>query len=158
MHHDQTELRWDGCTIVQEVSFGTRGSSFQKNLDQTTLAQINSCPIGAQGSNGDLLDPTSMNPEQLTSTPTKQDLLNEEIHKMAMRSHLEELLRENIRRDLAERMKFVPPDLRRRKCVLLARRSEQDPARTEIWLKVEIILSRAPWQLSAPVRPFFMQM
>ena len=27
----------------------------------------------------DLMDPASMNPEQLTSTPTKQDLLNEEI-------------------------------------------------------------------------------
>ena len=29
----------------------------------------------------DLLDPASMNPEQLTSTPTKQDLLNEGIQK-----------------------------------------------------------------------------
>ena len=29
----------------------------------------------------DLLDPASMNPEQLTSTPTKQDVLNEEIQK-----------------------------------------------------------------------------
>ena len=27
----------------------------------------------------DLMDPASMNPEQLTSTPTKQDLLNEKI-------------------------------------------------------------------------------
>ena len=30
----------------------------------------------------DLLDPSSMNPEQLASTPTKQDLLNEEIQKI----------------------------------------------------------------------------
>ena len=29
------------------------------------------------------MDPASMNPEQLTSTPTKQDLLNEEIQKLA---------------------------------------------------------------------------
>ena len=29
----------------------------------------------------DLLDPASMNPVQLTSTPTKQDVLNEEIQK-----------------------------------------------------------------------------
>ena len=27
----------------------------------------------------DLMDPASMNPEQLTSTPTEQELLNEEI-------------------------------------------------------------------------------
>ena len=53
-----------------------------------------------------------MNPEQLTSTPTKQDLLNEEIPKLAMRTHLELQRREDIRRDLAERVKFVPPDLR----------------------------------------------
>ena len=83
-----------------------------KNLDQTTLAQItHSCPVDAQGSNGetysnnlkwktptglamgrrprDLLDPASMNPEQLASRQTRQDLLNEEIQKLAMRTHLE---------------------------------------------------------------------
>ena len=60
----------------------------------------------------DLLDPASMNPEQLTSTPTKQDLLNEELQKLAMSTHLEVQQREDFRRDLAERMKFVPPDLR----------------------------------------------
>ena len=64
----------------------------------------------------DLLDPASMNPEQLTSTPTKQDLLDEEIlamdllheaiQKFAMKTHLEVQQREDIRRDLAERMKF----------------------------------------------------
>ena len=53
-----------------------------------------------------------MNPEQLTSTPTKKDLLNEEIQKLVMRTHLEAQQREDIRRDLAERMKFVPPHLR----------------------------------------------
>ena len=60
----------------------------------------------------DLLDTASMNPEQLTYTPTKQNLLNEEIQKLAMRTHLEVQQREDIRRDLVERMKFVPPDLR----------------------------------------------
>ena len=30
-----------------------------------------------------------MNPEQLTSTPTKQDLLNEEIEKLALQTNLE---------------------------------------------------------------------
>ena len=70
-----------------------------------------SCSVDAQGSNGekytgdlsgktptelamgrrprDLLDPDSMNPEQLTSTPSKQDLLNEDIHKLAMQTHLD---------------------------------------------------------------------
>ena len=60
----------------------------------------------------DLLDPPSKNPEQLTSTPTKKDLLNEEIQELAMQTHLEVQQREDFRRDLAERMKFVPPDLR----------------------------------------------
>ena len=32
------------------------------------------------------MDPASMNPEQLTSTPTKQDLLNEEIQKLAVKT------------------------------------------------------------------------
>ena len=38
----------------------------------------------------DLLDPASINPEQLASTPTKQDVINEEIQKLATRTHLEE--------------------------------------------------------------------
>ena len=49
----------------------------------------------------DLLDPASMNPEQLTSTSTKQDLLNGEIQKLAMRTHLDVQQREDIRQDLA---------------------------------------------------------
>ena len=44
----------------------------------------------------DLMDPVSMSSEQLTSTPTKQDLLNEEIQKLAMKSHLEIQQREDI--------------------------------------------------------------
>ena len=79
-----------------------------KNLDQTTLAQITpnqlmrkaatlrytqatlsgktSVELGMGGRPRDLMDPAVMNPEQLTFTSTKQDLLNEEIHKLAMRS------------------------------------------------------------------------
>ena len=53
-----------------------------------------------------------MNPEQLTSTTTKKDFLDEEIQKLAMQTHLEIQQGEDLRRDLAERMKFVPPDLR----------------------------------------------
>ena len=58
------------------------------------------------------MDLDSMNPEQLTSTPTKHDLLNEDIQKFATKTHLEAQQREDIRRDVAEGMKFVPPDLR----------------------------------------------
>ena len=104
-------------------------------MDQTTLAQTTPAQLMPQAATvrntqltssrktpielamgrkpTDLLDPASMNPEQLTSTPTKQDLLNEEIQKLAMKTSC------------------------RRTCVLLARRCEQDPARTEIWKMVE---------------------
>ena len=87
----------------------------------------------------DLLDPASMNPEQLTSTPTKQDLLNEEIQNLAMRTHLEVQQREDVRRDLAERVKFVPPDLRTREHVFSW---QEDPSKIQQgrksgkWLKV----------------------
>ena len=37
--------------------------------------------------------------------------------KLAMKTHLEEQQREDIRRDLAEGVKFVPPDLRVREQV-----------------------------------------
>ena len=93
------------------------------------------------------MDPVSMNPEQRTSTPTKQDLLNEEMQKLAMKSHLEVQQREDIRRDLAERMKFVPPDLRVGESVLSW---QEDPSKIQQggksgkWLKVEIIAVKAP--------------
>ena len=47
--------------------------------------------------------------------------------------------REEIRRDLAERMKFVLLDLLtiENVCVKLARRCEQNPARTDMWQIVE---------------------
>ena len=83
-----------------------------------------------------------MNPEQLTSTPTKQDLLNEEIQKVTMRTHLEVQQREDIRRDLAERMKFVPPDLRAGENVFYW---QEDPSNIQQgrksgkWLKVEVV-------------------
>ena len=76
-----------------------------KNLDQTTPAQITPAQLMRKAATvrttqvtlsgktpmelamgqklrlRDLLDPASINPEQLTSTSTKQDLLNEEIQK-----------------------------------------------------------------------------
>ena len=59
-----------------------------------------------------------------------------------MKTHLEVQLREDIRRDLAERMKFVPPDLRVRESVFCW---QEDPNKIQQgrksgkWLKVEIL-------------------
>ena len=107
----------------------------------------------------DLMDPASMNPEQLTSTPTKQDLLNEEVQKLAVKTHLEVQQREDIRRDLAERMKFVLPDLRAGESVLYW---QEDPSnnsarrKSRKWLKVVDYCCQNPHGvLSVPVRPFF---
>ena len=88
-----------------------------------------------------------MNPEQLTSTPTKQDFLKEEIQKWAMRTHLEVQQREDIRRELAERMKFAPPDRRVGEQVLYW---QEDPSNIQQgrksgkWLTVEIIAVKGP--------------
>ena len=66
----------------------------------------------------------------------------ENIQKLAMKTHLEVQQREDIRRDLAERMKFAPPDFRTGESVfLLARRAEQNSAWTEVWKMVEEILA-----------------
>ena len=86
-----------------------------------------------------------MNPEQLTSTPTKKDLLNEEIQKLAMKTHLEVQQREDIRRYFAARTKFIPPDLRVGEEVF---HWQEDPSKIQQgrkygkWLKVEIIAVR----------------
>ena len=95
----------------------------------------------------DFLDLASMNPEQLTSTSTKQDLLNEEIQRLATKTHLEVQQRENIRRDLAEGMKFVPPDPRAGGQVLCW---QKDPNKIQQgrkygkWLRVKIIAVKGP--------------
>ena len=95
----------------------------------------------------DLLDPASTNPEQLTSTPSRQDLLNEEIPKLALKTHLEIQQREDIRRDLADRMKFVPPDLRVEEKVFYWKEdaSKIQQGRTSgRWVKNEIIAVKGP--------------
>ena len=63
--------------------------------------------------------------------------------KLAMKTHLEVQQRVSIRRYLAERMKFVPPDLRVREQVSFW---QEDPSKIQQgrksgkWLKVEIIV------------------
>ena len=56
---------------------------------------------------------------------------------MELATHLEVQQREDIRRDLAERMKFFLRTFVQENMCLLARRSEQDPARTGSWKVVE---------------------
>ena len=140
-----------------------------KNLDQSTLSQITPAQLMRNAATGrntqvtrsgktplelamgrrprDLMDPATMNPEQLTSTPTKHDLLNEEIRMLAMKTHLEVQQREDIRRDTTKRMKFVPPDLRVGEQVFYW---QDDPSKTQQgrksgkWLQVEIIAVKCP--------------
>ena len=104
------------------------------------------------------MDPASMTPEQLTSTPTKQDLLNEEIQKLAMKTHLEVPKREDIRRDLAERMKIVPPDFRAGESVFYWQEEPnniQQGRKSGKWLKVESLAVKGPRVLSVLVHPCF---
>ena len=140
-----------------------------KNLDQTTLSQVTPAQLTRKAATvrntqvtlsgekhvelvmgrrpRDLMDPASMNSEQLTSTPTKPDLLNEEIQKLAMKTHFEDRQREDIRRDLPEGMKCVPNDLRVGEQVFYW---QDDPSKiqqgrkSEKWLKVEIIAVEDP--------------
>ena len=116
-----------------------------KNLDKTTLSQIipaqlmgkaaterhtgnSECKTPMELAMGkrprDLMDPASITPDQLTSPRTEQEHLKEEIQKLAMKTHLEVQQREDIRRDLAEGMKYVPPYLRVGEQVLSARWSD----------------------------------
>ena len=59
----------------------------------------------------DLLDPANMNLQQLTTAKNTQDVKNEELQKIAMKTHIEVQQREDIRRDLAANLKFIPADL-----------------------------------------------
>ena len=139
------------------------------SLDKTTLSQFTPAPLMRKAATvrntqvtlsgktpmelamgrrpRDLMDPASMIPEQLTSTPTKQDLLNEEIQKLATKTHLEVQQREDIRRDLAERMEFVVPDFRVGQQVF---HWQEDPSKIQQglksgkWLKVEIMAVKGP--------------
>ena len=104
------------------------------------------------------MDPASMIPEQLTSTPTKQDLLNEEIQKLAMKTQLEVQQREDIRRDLADRMNFVHPDLRVGESGFYW---QEDPCKIQQgrksgrWLKVEILAVEGFMVVISPVASIF---
>ena len=95
----------------------------------------------------DLLNSASMNPEQLAFAPSKQAVLNE-IQKLALQTQLEVQQREDIRRDLAERMKFVPNEPRAREHVFYW---QEDPSKIHQGrksgklLKVEVIAVKRPY-------------
>ena len=55
----------------------------------------------------DLLDVSTMDPQQLTTNRTEVDKTNEEIQKLAMKIHLEVIQQEDLRRDLAASLRFV---------------------------------------------------
>ena len=139
MHHGRNEQR---CVRLFKKFLLSLVDTACKTLDHTTLAQISLAQLMRKAatvrntqvtSSGktpmelalgrkprDLLDPASMNPE----------------------SHLEVQQREDICRDLAERMKFVPPDLRAGENVFYW---QEDPSKIQQgrksgkWLKVETI-------------------
>ena len=151
------ETSSDGCTTVKTFLLALVDTASQ-NLDQTTLAQITPAQLMRQAATVrntqitlsgktlmelargrrpiNLLDSVSMNPEQ------QQDLLIEEILSLSLRTHLEVQQRKDIRRDLAERMKIVPPDFRAGEHVFYW---QEDPSKIQQgrksgqWLKVEII-------------------
>ena len=125
---------------------------------QVTLCGKTLMELAIRRRHKDLLDPASVNPEQLASTPTKQDLLDEEIQKLAMRTHLEVQQREDIRRDLAERMKFVPPDLRAVVNVLYWQQDRskiQQGRKSGKWFKVEIIAVKGSMAVISTGATFF---
>ena len=70
-----------------------------------------------------------------------------EFKNVVMQTHLKVQQREDIRRDLAERMKFVPPDLRAGEQVFYW---QEDPSKIHQgrksgkWFKVEIIAVKGP--------------
>ena len=143
-----------------------------KNLDQTTLAQITPTQLMRKAATvrntqitlsgktpvelamgrtpRDLLDPASMNPEQLTSTPTKQDLLNEEIQNEPCRLIWSTTTRRQPPRSCWTHEVCSSRSLSRRKCVLLDKKirakSSKDGHLANGW-RLKLLPSRAPWQL-----------
>ena len=111
MHNIKTlpTLRW-GVRLFKKF-LSALVDTASKNLDPTTLAQSTPAPLMRKAATvknrqvspsgkapielamgrkpRDLMDRASINPELLIYTSIKQDLLNEEIKKLAMQTHLE---------------------------------------------------------------------
>ena len=98
-----------GVRLFKKVPLSALVDTASKNLDNTTLSQITPAQLMRKAATvrntqvtlsgkkplelaigrrpGDLVDPATMNPAQLTSAPTKQDLVNEENQKLGMKTH-----------------------------------------------------------------------
>ena len=74
----------------------------------------------------DLVDPAYINPEQLTSTSTKQDLLNEEFQKLAICKHISKSNSEKIVGEILQNewSSFLPISDWEKEFFLLARSPE----------------------------------
>ena len=97
----------------------------------------------------ELLDPASMNPEQLTSTPTKQDLLNEDLQKLAMTTHLQDQFSRRFRQILLNGWNFFFPIFEQEKMCFVNKKiakSSKDGSLANGW-KWKSFQSKDPWQL-----------
>ena len=159
---DTASKNLDNTTFSQITPAQLMRKAVTVRNTQVTLSSKTPMELAMGGRPRDLMDPGSMNPEELTSTPTKQDLHNEEIPKLTMKTHLEIQQREDIRRDLAAWIKFVPPDFRTGEHVFYL---QEDPCKIQQgrksgrWSKVTD--SCCQWSHGGYqywlVRPFFRQ-
>ena len=166
-----------GVRLFKKFSLGTGGYSL-RILGPDHSGTTHSCSVDPQGSNGekytgDLKWPNAHGTGHGTKTkrslrPSFHESRTAYIHanqagslqwgnsKMAMQTHLEIQQREDIPEILLNEWSLFLLTCVQENMCLLARRSEQYPARTEIW-RWKSWQSSAPWQLSIQVRPYFRQ-
>ena len=177
--HSLAKSSWDGCTTKFLSALVDTAS---KNLDQTSLAQITPAQLmrkAATVRNTQVtlsgktpmelamgrgprypMNPAFMNPEQLTSTSTKQDFLNVEIQKMTIQTHLEIQQREDLpgscwtnevcsSRSPSGRVCFTGKEIRAS--------FSKDENLGNGW-RWRLLLSRVSWLLPVLIPPFFRKM
>ena len=87
---DTASKHLDKTTLTQMTLAQLMWKAVTVRSTQVTLSGKTPMELAMDRRPRDLMDdPVSMNPNKLTSTPTKQDLLKEEIQKLALRTHLE---------------------------------------------------------------------
>ena len=85
---DTASKTLDKTTLLQSTLAQLMRKAATMRDTQVTLSGETPMELAVGKETRDLVDQASMNPEQLTSTPTKQDLLNEEIHKIGFEDTL----------------------------------------------------------------------
>ena len=103
----QPSLKLDKTTLSQITPAQLMRKAATVRNTQVTQSGTTPMEVAMGKRPRDLMEPAHMVPEQLTSTPTKQDLLNEEIQKLALKTHLHVQQREGIRRNLAEGIEIL---------------------------------------------------